>query len=149
MRVSLTGVVLVVAVLVAASVFGGWRRRCDGRLRPTAEAAGAAGADTATLAALGVRPGEVTLVQFSSAVCAPCRATRRILEQVAADTPGVHLLEVDAERHLDPVRALDVWRTPTVLMLDNTGWVVRCVSGVPARDELTEALGPLLAGAGR
>ncbi|WP_231933539.1 TlpA family protein disulfide reductase [Micromonospora coxensis] len=145
MRVSMTGVVVVVAVLMAATVVGVWRRRRDGRLR----AASAAPTGHAALDALGVRPGEVTLVQFSAPVCAPCRATRRVLEQVTGEVAGVRLLEVDAERHLDAVRALDVWRTPTVLLVDGAGRVVRRAAGVPARDELTAALRPLLAQARR
>ncbi|MGB2567060.1 TlpA family protein disulfide reductase [Micromonospora citrea] len=145
MRVSMTGVVVVVAVLMAATAFGVWRRRRDGRLR----AASAAAPGHAALDTLGVRSGEVTLVQFSAPVCAPCRATRRVLEQVTGDVGGVRLLEVDAERHLDAARALDVWRTPTVLLVDGAGRVVRRAAGVPAPDELTAALRPLLTQARR
>ena len=47
-----------------------------------------------------------TLLQFSSAFCAPCRATRRTLAEVAAMVPGVTHVEVDAEHHLDLVRRL-------------------------------------------
>ena len=45
-----------------------------------------------------------TLLQFSSAFCAPCRATRRVLGEVAGLVPGVTHVEVDAEHHLDVVR---------------------------------------------
>ncbi|HEX4657152.1 MAG TPA: thioredoxin, partial [Streptosporangiaceae bacterium] len=34
-----------------------------------------------------------TLVQFSTAFCAPCRATRRILAEVAGMTDGVAHVE--------------------------------------------------------
>ena len=64
------------------------------------------------------------------------------LARVAAD---LRQREVDAERQLNAVRALDVWRTPTVLLVDGTGSVLRRAAGVPARDELTAALRPLLA----
>ena len=47
-----------------------------------------------------------TLLQFSSAFCAPCRATRRVLGEVADLVPGVTHVEVDAEHHLEVVRAL-------------------------------------------
>ncbi|WP_432953575.1 TlpA family protein disulfide reductase [Micromonospora haikouensis] len=153
---TLTGVLLVVGVLGLATCFGWWRRRRDGRLRSVAPAP-APGAGTgapqdahrALLARLGARPGSVTLVQFSSAVCAPCRAARRVLGQVEAAVPGVVLVEVDAEQHLDAVRELDVWRTPTVLVVDPAGRVVLRASGVPVRDELVAAVAPLLAGADR
>ncbi|MFI7605916.1 TlpA family protein disulfide reductase [Micromonospora sp. NPDC049366] len=148
----LTGVLVVVGVLTLATAFGWWRRRRDGRLRVVAAAthpAHPADETAAVLAALGVRPGGVTLVQFSSAVCAPCRATRRILDDVERHVDGVRLLEVDVEHHLDAVRALDVWRTPTVLVVDADGRVVRRASGVPVRDELVATVRPLLAGAPR
>ncbi|MFC3502166.1 TlpA family protein disulfide reductase [Micromonospora krabiensis] len=146
----LTGVLVVVGVLALATAFGWWRRRRDGRLRVVAGTGPAAADETsAVLAAVGVRPGGVTLVQFSSAVCAPCRATRRILDDVTRDVDGVRLLEVDAEHHLDAVRALDVWRTPTVLVVDADGRVVRRASGVPVRAELVATIRPLLAGAAR
>ncbi|MFF3852248.1 TlpA family protein disulfide reductase [Micromonospora sp. NPDC002575] len=151
---TLTGVLLVVGVLGVASGFGWRRRRRGGRLRPVAGAATPVDGDAAPqdahralLARLGARPGAVALVQFSSAVCAPCRPTRRILEQVEAAVPGVLLVEVDAERHLDAVRELGVWRTPTVLVVDPAGRVVLRASGVPVRDDLVAAVAPLLAGA--
>ena len=41
-------------------------------------------------AVLGGGQGEkATLLQFSTAFCAPCRATRRVLAEVAAMVPGV------------------------------------------------------------
>ena len=56
---------------------------------------------------LGHDPGErATLLQFSSAFCAPCRATRRVLGEVAELVPGVRHVEVDAEHHLELVRRL-------------------------------------------
>ncbi|MFJ6197307.1 TlpA family protein disulfide reductase [Micromonospora sp. NPDC092111] len=145
-----TGLLVLVGVLALATALGWWWQRRDGRIRPTAGAP--AGPDTApppALAALGVRTGVVTLVQFSSARCAPCRATRRVLADVEARVDGVHLREVDAERHLDAVRELAVWRTPTVLVVDTTGRVVQRATGVPDRDELVAALRPLLVGATR
>ncbi len=84
------------------------------------------------LAALGVTPGpRATLLQFSTAFCAPCRATRQILADVAAAVPGVRHVEIDAESHLDLVRRLRVRRTPTVLVLDAQVREVRRASGAP------------------
>ncbi|WDZ83337.1 TlpA family protein disulfide reductase [Micromonospora cathayae] len=145
---SLTGVMVVVGVLAAASAFGWWHRRRDGRLRAVGPPSGPA-ADPELPAALGIRPGVVTLVQFSSAFCAPCRAARRVLDAVRETLPGVHLVEVDVERHLDAVRELDVWRTPTVLVVDTAGRVVRRAAGVPDRQELIGVVTPLLTGADR
>ena len=88
--------------------------------------------------ALGER---ATLVQFSSAFCAPCRATRRILADVAGMTTGVAFVEIDAESRLDLVRRLNVLRTPTVLVLDADGGVVRRASGQPRKADVIAAIG--------
>lgn len=95
---------------------------------------------------LGFDPGEarLTLVQFSTAFCQPCRATRVILREVAAALPGVRHVEVDAESHLDIVRELDIRRTPTVLFVDPSGAVVRRVSGQPRRADVVAAVAPYL-----
>ncbi|MEU6743153.1 thioredoxin family protein [Streptosporangium sandarakinum] len=82
-----------------------------------------------------------TLVQFSSAFCQPCRATRRILAEVAGMVPGVAHVEIDAEARLDLVRALNILRTPTVLVLDGSGRVVRRASGQPRKADVIGALG--------
>ena len=81
-----------------------------------------------------------TLVQFSSAFCAPCRATRRILTDISADTPGVAFIEVDAEDNLDLVRAVGVTRTPTVFVLDAGGDIRNRAVGQPRKDEVLAAL---------
>jgi thiol-disulfide isomerase/thioredoxin len=87
---------------------------------------------------LGAR---ATLVQFSSAFCAPCRATRRILADVAAMTAGVAHIEIDAESRLDLVRQLNVLRTPTVLVLSSDGQIVRRASGQPRKADVIAAIG--------
>ncbi|MFF6777184.1 TlpA family protein disulfide reductase [Streptomyces sp. NPDC012637] len=93
-------------------------------------------------AELGAELGErATLVQFSTAFCQPCRATRRTLAEVAAMVEGVGHVEIDAEERLDLVRALGVVRTPTVLVLDRTGRVVRRAAGQPRRADVIAALG--------
>lgn len=91
---------------------------------------------------LGGELGErATLVQFSSAFCAPCRATRRVLGEVAGVVPGVTHIEIDAEAHLDLVRELDILKTPTVLVLDADGRVVRRATGQPRKADVIAALG--------
>jgi thiol-disulfide isomerase/thioredoxin len=93
-------------------------------------------------AELGAEPGErASLVQFSSAFCQPCRATRRILAEVAGMVPGVAHIEVDAEGDLALVRALGIEKTPTVLVLDAAGRIVRRAAGMPRKADVIAALG--------
>ncbi|MEU7016204.1 thioredoxin family protein [Streptomyces sp. NPDC046385] len=91
---------------------------------------------------LGAELGErATLVQFSTAFCQPCRATRRTLAEVAAMVDGVGHIEIDAEERLDLVRELGIVRTPTVLVLDRSGRIVRRAAGQPRRADVIAALG--------
>ncbi|MFF7731941.1 thioredoxin domain-containing protein [Streptomyces sp. NPDC007984] len=134
----MTGLVVCVAVLAVASAYGVLQRRRSGRVRVRGRDDGKR-LDTADL---GTELGErATLVQFSSAFCAPCRATRRVLGEVAAVVPGVTHVEIDAEAHLDLVRRLDILKTPTVLVLDADGRVVRRATGQPRKADVIAALG--------
>ncbi|WP_062646215.1 TlpA family protein disulfide reductase [Streptomyces maremycinicus] len=134
----MTGLLVCVAVLAAASAYGALHRRRSGRVRVRGRDDGKRlGADR-----LGGELGErATLVQFSSAFCAPCRATRRVLGEVAGVVPGVTHIEIDAEARLDLVRELDILKTPTVLVLDADGRVVRRATGQPRKADVIAALG--------
>jgi thiol-disulfide isomerase/thioredoxin len=95
-----------------------------------------------TVAELGGPLGSrATLLQFSSAFCAPCGATRRVLAEVAGMTDGVAHLEIDAESHLELVRRLDVRRTPTVFVLGPDGRIAHRASGQPRKADVIAALG--------
>lgn len=133
------GLLAIGAALVLATALGLWLRRSGRRL--TSPASGPTGVVLGPRD-LGAPLGErATLVAFSSAFCQPCRATRRVLEQVSAQVPGVAHVEIDAESHLELVRRLDVRRTPTVLVLDPDGRVVRRASGQPRPADVLAALG--------
>lgn len=85
-----------------------------------------------------------TLLQFSSAFCAPCRATRQVLAGVAEKVPGVAHVEVDADTHLAATRALGITGTPTTLVLDAEGHEVTRAAGVPSRQAVLGVLGAAL-----
>lgn len=101
----------------------------------------AARLDPSLMRELGVAPDTtVTLLQFSSSFCQPCRATRLVLGDVAATVPGVEHVEVDVERHMDLVRRFDIRRTPTVFVLDGDGRVRKRASGQPRRVDVFAAV---------
>lgn len=138
----MTQVLLVVAVLAAATALGlVWRRRSG---RGKVQSPDRPRVDADLLASLGVPADGVTLLQFSTAFCQPCRATRRILGDVAAKLPGVHHIDVDAESHLAAVRTLGILRTPTTLVLDAGGRVRNRVVGQPRTGDVLTALSPLI-----
>jgi len=57
---------------------------------------------------------------------------------------GVQHVEIDAESHLDEVRELGIWRTPTLLIVDSGGRVAKRATGVPSKPQLIAAIGQLL-----
>lgn len=147
-----TGAWIAIAAVVAALALGGYRALTDGRFRGTRRVRRADDYPviepvetpwTQVAASVpGVALGEkATLLQFSSAFCAPCRATRRTLSEVAALVPGVEHVEVDAEHHLELVRRLGILRTPTTLVLDGAGREVTRAAGAPRKEQVLAALG--------
>jgi thiol-disulfide isomerase/thioredoxin len=128
-------IVALLLVVGAAVAVGLWRRRTDGRVRVVT------GPDVLDEKALRTPLGSrATLVQFSTDFCQPCRAAHRILAAEAAGTPGVAHVEVDAAVRDDLVRRFGVRRTPTLLVLDPGGRVVRRAAGVPAAADIRDAL---------
>jgi thiol-disulfide isomerase/thioredoxin len=144
--IGMTGGLIALAVaLIAASVLGLALRRRAGRFRAGSPAAARTGPDVLSEADLGSSLGEqATLVQFSTAFCAPCRPTRQILAQVAGMVDGVTHVEVDAASRLDLVRRLRINSTPTVLVLGPDGAVVKRAVGLPRKADVIAALGTVI-----
>lgn len=154
-----SGLLVLLVAVAGATAWGLWRAVTNGRFLGThsVRVAGAGSAEPAVqapdrydpqrevslldgtpwAATLGER---ATLLQFSSAFCAPCRATRQLLSDVARTTPGVVHLEVDAEHNLSLVRRLGILRTPTTVVLDRGGREVVRATGAPRRDQVHAAL---------
>lgn len=146
MMISMTGAYVLVAAVLLAGVIAVGLRWKNGRFTG-ATGPGESPVATLTPADLGAALGErATLVQFSSAFCSPCRATRVIVNDVAGRVEGVRAIEIDVESHLQLAEREKVMRTPTVFVLDATGRVVRRASGLPTRDQVlaavADALGP-------
>ena len=144
-----TGLVVLLVAVVLALAFGTYRAITDGRFRGTHRVKGVPDEPVVVPeSVLAGTPWEVemgeraTLLQFSSALCAPCRATRRVLADVAGAEPGVSHVEVDAEHHLDVVRRLGILRTPTTLVLDGSGHEVTRAAGAPTKAQVLAALPP-------
>ena len=143
--------VVLVVVLVATVALGVWWQRRQGVVRTGARRAagarvpGGSAADDARpavdWAARGVELGpRRTFVQFSAQVCAPCRATARVLAEVSGAEDGVSHRELDVDDHLDLVLAFGILRTPTVVVLDADGRETARASGAMTRSQALAAL---------
>jgi thiol-disulfide isomerase/thioredoxin len=143
------GLIALVVALAAASGLGVVMRRRAGQFRASqlrasgvANPAASPGPEVLTEDDLGGPLGrQATLVQFSTAFCAPCRPTRQLLAQVADMVDGVSHVEVDAAARLDLVRRLRISSTPTVLVLDRQGAIVKRATGLPRKADVIAALG--------
>ena len=139
------GLIALAAALVAASLLGLALRRRAGRFRAGPSLVAGPRPDVLTEADLGGPLGQrATLVQFSTAFCAPCRPTRQILGQVAGMVDGVTHVEVDAAARLDLVRRLRINSTPTVLVLNPDGAIVKRAAGLPRKADVIAALGSVI-----
>ena len=135
----MTGIIVLVVALAAATAFGLYRRATDGRART---ARGPQGPHL-TPADLGAELGSTrTFVQFSSSVCTPCKRTRTLLESVIAERSDLAYVDLDAESRLDLVEQFGILRTPTVLVLDPDGTVAHRIVGQPRRADILTLLDP-------
>ena len=126
----------ILIVLGAATAYGLWYQKSRGKIQ-----AKAISGKALTSAIIGGELGSrATLVQFSSAFCTPCRATRALLENVVEDLDDVVHIDIDAEDHLELVRQLNILSTPTTLILDSKGHEVGRAVGAPKREQVLNAL---------
>ena len=124
-------------VLALGIAFGVWYTRSRGEFRKKKTIDGPK-LDAKTI---GVELGSrVTMVQFSSAFCSPCRATKALLEDMVTKMPDVRYAHIDAESHLELVRKLDIRSTPTTLFLNSDGTEVGRAMGTPKRSQVLDAV---------
>ncbi len=128
----------ILIVFTLATAYGLWYQRSRGQLKSKSSRVGKPALTASDIGQdLGSR---VTLVQFSSAFCTPCRATRALLTDITADLDDVVHVDIDAEKKLDLVRRLDVRSTPTTLVLNSAGVEVGRAVGAPKRADVLATL---------
>ena len=128
-------------VLLASTAFGIWYKRSRGEFRAKKSLHG----PTLTAQIIGTPLGsKATMVQFSSAFCSPCRATKVLLEHMVETMPEIHYAHIDAESHLELVRKLDIRSPPTTLFLNSAGVEVGRAMGTPKRDQVLKALAAIV-----
>ncbi len=128
----------ILIVFTLATAYGLWYQRSRGQLKSKSSRVGKPALTASDIGQdLGSR---VTLVQFSSAFCTPCRATRALLTDITADLNDVVHVDIDAEKNLDLVRRLDVRSTPTTLVLNSAGVEVGRAVGAPKRADVLATL---------
>jgi thiol-disulfide isomerase/thioredoxin len=132
----MNSIAIIAAVLLLATAYGLWDRSRTGRINERVDSRHLVNSDE-----IGSELGEsATVLQFSSAFCTPCRATRSTLSSVIAHYPKIKHVEVDAESNLALIRRLDIRQTPTTLFLNSDGREIARAVGAPKRLQVINAL---------
>lgn len=126
---------LLIAVLVASSIFGFWHRKKQGNINTRDRKLEISSEE------IGEKLGSrLTLLQFSSAFCSPCRTTKILLSELTKNLPDIKHIVIDAESHLELARSLNILSTPTTIVLDADGREVGRAVGIPKRDQVLNLL---------
>ena len=131
----------ILLIFTLASAYGIWYQASRGKVKAKKRRADVNPLEASVFGSeFGSR---ATFIQFSSAFCTPCRATRALLSDITADLSDVKHIEIDAEKNLELVRKLDIRSTPTTLVLDSDGVEIGRAIGAPKRAEILATLDAL------
>ncbi|GHF11340.1 TlpA family protein disulfide reductase [Pseudolysinimonas yzui] len=125
-------------LVLAATLLGFLHRATQGRARTISDAR-IVSIDGVSLG------GRATLLQFSTEVCAPCKSTARVLDDLAARTEEVTHVDLDVTHRPELASRYRVLQTPTTLILDADGTVRARIGGAVRRDVVIAELQRVLA----
>lgn len=129
---------ILIGLVAFATVLGLVWRAANGRV---------SAGDQSVVSLPEVPDARVTLLQFSTDVCAPCVPTRALLGTIAAENDGVQHVDIDLSHRPDLATRFRVMQTPTTLVLDSRGAVRARIGGAPRAAEVRAAVEEIL-GAG-
>ncbi|MGV8856958.1 TlpA family protein disulfide reductase [Rhodoglobus sp.] len=145
--------VLLGLVALATALGLVWRAR-TGRIQRTTTpvAAAAAGENRITIPGTAPFGNRVTLLQFSTEVCTPCKVTRTLLSGLADElddgTGSVVHVELDVTSRPEIANQFNLLQSPTTFILDGNGVLQARIGGAPKindlRAELDRMLSPVL-----
>jgi thiol-disulfide isomerase/thioredoxin len=139
MNFILVTVTLLGLTALATAVGVVWRRS-QGRVR-VAHTETALSAQDLGVTAWGAG---VTLLQFSTEFCSPCRMTHSVLDELARQRDGVTHVDIDLGLRPELARRFGIMQTPTTLILDGGGVVRSRIGGAARRDVVSSELDRLL-----
>lgn len=131
---------IVIAALVAfATGLGFLHKALNGRVRQVVK--------TQSLPEGVVLGADATLLQFSTEVCSPCRATHTVLDGLASGRDGLSHVDVDITHRADLAAQFNILQTPTTFILDATGTIRARIGGAVKRDAILAELDRILVAA--
>ena len=127
---------LPILVLALATGFGFWWRSKQGKFK-NAKASGT----YISKAELGIDlASRVTIVQFSSAFCSPCKATAAIITNLTKEISDVAYIQIKSEERLDLIEKFKIQSTPTVVLFDKSGLEVGRAVGTPTKEQVLASI---------
>ena len=127
---------LPILVIALASAFGFYWRNQQGKLKAPARSHNFISKDE-----IGIDLGKrVTIVQFSSAFCSPCKATAQIITTLTRDMVDVKFVQIKSEENLQLVEKFDIKSTPTVIFFNSHAMEVGRAVGVPTNQQLLASI---------
>ena len=123
----------VIAALVAlATGLGLLHRAMSGRVRHVTKQL-----DLPEEVVLG---SDATLLQFSTEICSPCKATHTVLDGLAREREGLTHVDLDITHRGELAAKYNILQTPTTLILDASGTVRARIGGAARRDTIVAEL---------
>ena len=131
--------IAIVSLVALATALGFAQRALSGRARPQTKSI-----DLPVEVILGA---DATLLQFSTEVCSPCRATHTVLESLSRERSGLSHIDLDITHRRDLASKYNILQTPTTLILDASGTVRARIGGAARRDTVIAELDRILVAA--
>ena len=131
---------ILLGLVTVATVAGLVWRRTQGRVRhsksETVVSAQVLGADRLA--------SGVTLLQFSSPLCAACKTTHVVLGSIAGQRDGVDHVEIDLSQRPELASQFRIAQTPTTFILDRDGVVRARIGGALKREAVIAEIDGIL-----
>lgn len=84
-----------------------------------------------------IRKGNMKILKFSAKWCAPCNALKKTLSEM--EIPH-EVVEVDVDVDMEKVAEYGIRGIPTLVLLDDSGSVVRSKQGITTKKDVLEFL---------
>ena len=128
--------IAIASLVVLATALGFAQRAFTGRARQQTK--------TIDLPAEVILGTDATLLQFSTEVCSPCRATHTVLDTLSRERSGLSHVDLDITHRRDLASKYNILQTPTTLILDASGIVRARIGGAARRDTVLAELDRIL-----
>jgi thioredoxin 1 len=78
------------------------------------------------------------LLKFSAEWCGPCKALSKIMKEITFPYP---VTEIDIDENIELSSKYAIRSVPTLLLVDEEGFVIKKISGIMTKEKLTQELG--------